>query len=333
MRGYTRLVRGSVRHRWITLIVGALIFAASLWSTKLLPSGFMPADDIGRVLLAVELPPGSRLDDTDTVTRAISEKLRAMPEVRSALIFGGQILGGGAEPRKATFVINFVHKSEREATQKDLQTRIGAMLADQPDIRFWFLKDNGQRDLSLIIAGPDIDVINDTANQIASEMRGDPDHRESDLDRGARSAGTAHRAEAAGRGRPRRLDGGAVGDDPRRDAGRHRRQPRQVQRRRSAGPDPRRARRGGALPGRPAAGPARSDRERRLDAALGRRRFLDEPRTDRDQPLRPHAAGDDRGGSARRRRARRRRRGDPRPADRQGACRPASRSARPATSR
>ncbi|MGO9419494.1 efflux RND transporter permease subunit [Roseiarcus sp.] len=174
MRGYTRLVRASVRHRWITLTIGALIFAASLWSTQLLPSGFIPADDVGRALLAVELPPGSRLDDTDKVTRAISEKLRAMPEVRSALIFGGQILGGGAEPRKATFVINFVHKSEREATQKELQTRIGALLADQPDIRFWFVRDNGQRDITLIIAGPDIDVINDTANQIASEMRSIP---------------------------------------------------------------------------------------------------------------------------------------------------------------
>jgi multidrug efflux pump subunit AcrB len=100
-----------------------------------------------------------------------------MPEVRSALIFGGQILGflgSGAEPRKATIVINFVHKSERQATQKDLQTRIARMLADEPDIRFWFLKDNGQRDLSLYIAGPDINVINDTANQIASEMRSIP---------------------------------------------------------------------------------------------------------------------------------------------------------------
>ncbi|MGA9847720.1 MAG: efflux RND transporter permease subunit, partial [Roseiarcus sp.] len=149
-------------------------FAASLWSTRLLPSGFIPADDVGRVLLAIELPPGSRLDNTDRVTRAISDKLRGMPEVRSALIFGGQILGGGAEPRKATLVINFVHKSEREATQKDLQLRIGAMLANQPDIRYWFMKDNGQRDLQLIIAGPDIDVINDTANQIASEMRSIP---------------------------------------------------------------------------------------------------------------------------------------------------------------
>src|SRR5579863_3451690 len=161
MRAYTRLVRASLRHRWITLTAGAVIFALSLWSTQLLPSGFIPADDYGRALLAIELPPGSRLDDTDRVTRAISEKLRAMPEVRSALIFGGQLLGGtDSEPRKAT--------------QKDLQLRIGAILADHPDIRFWFLKDNGQRDLQLIVAGPDIGVINDTANQIASEMRSIP---------------------------------------------------------------------------------------------------------------------------------------------------------------
>jgi len=171
MRFYTKLVRGSVRWRWVTLFVGALIFAASLWSTRLLPSGFLPADDVARALLAVELPPGSRLDDTDRVTREISGKLKAMPEVRSVMVFGGQILGGASEPRKASFVINFVHKSLREATQKDLQTRISKFMADEPDVRFYFLKDNGQRDLQLIVAGRDIDQINDTANQIASEMR------------------------------------------------------------------------------------------------------------------------------------------------------------------
>ncbi|MGO4871599.1 MAG: efflux RND transporter permease subunit [Roseiarcus sp.] len=174
MRFYTRLVRASVRHRWITLAAGVMIFLASLASTRLLPSGFLPPDDQGRVLLAVELPPGSLLADTDRVTRAISDELRALPEVRSVLIYGGQILGSGAEPRKATFVINFVNKSERAASQKDLQARIGAMLATTPDIRYWFVKDNGQRDLSLIVAGPNIDAINDTADQLASEMRSIP---------------------------------------------------------------------------------------------------------------------------------------------------------------
>ncbi len=174
MRAYTALVRGSVRWRWITLLCGAVIFAGSIWSTRLLPSGFIPADDLSRALLAVELPPGSRLDDTDRVTRAIAEKLKAMTEVRSVMVFGGQILGGASEPRKASFVINFVHKSKRAIGQKDLQTRISAFMGDIPDVRFWFMKDNGQRDLQLIVAGSDMKAINETANQLASEMRAVP---------------------------------------------------------------------------------------------------------------------------------------------------------------
>ena len=45
MRFYTRLVRASLRHRWLTVAAGAVIFAASLWSTQLLPSGFIQRDD------------------------------------------------------------------------------------------------------------------------------------------------------------------------------------------------------------------------------------------------------------------------------------------------
>ena len=318
MRFYTRLVRASVRHRWLTLFAGAVIFAASLWSTQLLPSGFIPADDYGRALLAIELPPGSRLDDTDRVTRAISEKLRAMPEVRSALIFGGKLLGGADdEPRKATIVINLVHKSKREATQKDMQLRIGAILADQPDIRFWFLKDNGQRDLQLIIAGPDINVINDTANQIASEMRSIP------MIENPISTAELDRPELRIMPKPQVAADLGVSTEALSDTIRvatlgdidanlakfnagDRLVPIRVELDEAA-----RAR-VGLL-----AGFAGADQRRRDDAVVRGRGLLGHPRTDRDQPLRSHAARDDRGRSARRRRARRRGRGDPRAADRQ----------------
>ena len=71
LRAYTRLVTWSVRHYFITVVVGLLIFAASIWSTTLLSQGFLPAQDTGRSLLAVELPPGSRLSDTEKVTEEI----------------------------------------------------------------------------------------------------------------------------------------------------------------------------------------------------------------------------------------------------------------------
>ena len=334
MRGYTRLVRASVRHRWITLFVGALIFAASLWSTRLLPSGFMPADDVGRVLLAVELPPGSRLDDTDRVTRAISEKLREMPEVRSALIFGGQILGGGARAAQGDL---------RHQLRPQVRARgdaEGAADADRRDARrparHPLLVPQGQRP-----ARPLAD--HRRARHRRHQRHGqparqrdalDPDHRESDVDRRARSAGVARRARSVrsqptSASRPRRcpqtIRVATLGDIDANlakfNAG-DRLVPIRVELDEAARSHV------GLL-----AGPARSDRRRRDDAAFGGRRFLDQPRTDRDQPLRPLAAGDDRGRSARRRGARRCGRGDPRAADGEDTCRRASRSARPATSR
>jgi multidrug efflux pump subunit AcrB len=37
LRMYTRVVRWSLRHRWITLAAGLALFVASIMSTKLLP--------------------------------------------------------------------------------------------------------------------------------------------------------------------------------------------------------------------------------------------------------------------------------------------------------
>jgi hydrophobe/amphiphile efflux-1 (HAE1) family protein len=171
IQSYSGLVRWSVRHRWITVGAGVTLFALSLWSTQLLPSGLLPAEDNGRSLLAVELPPGSRLDDTARVTQQITDRLRAISEIKSVLVYGGQVLGDSAEVRKATLVINLVHKSQRAVTQKAVQAQVSRDMDDMPDIRFWFLKDNGQRDLQLTLAGTDTKLMDDTANQLASEMR------------------------------------------------------------------------------------------------------------------------------------------------------------------
>ena len=76
LRTYTRLVTWSVRHYFLTVLVGLGIFAASIWSITLLPQGFLPAQDTARSLLAIELPPGSQLAVTEKITEEIVALLR-----------------------------------------------------------------------------------------------------------------------------------------------------------------------------------------------------------------------------------------------------------------
>ncbi len=171
LRAYTRLVRWSVAHHYKAVALGLLIFAASIGSFYLLPSGFLPADDQSRLLLAVELPPGSRIDETRAVTAAIAAKVHERPEVRSVFVNGGRILGSGAEVRKATLVINLVGKDKRRTTQDQVRLAIGAALAQIPDIRYWFLKDNGQRQLQLVASGRNGADVSRVAADLTSQAK------------------------------------------------------------------------------------------------------------------------------------------------------------------
>lgn len=169
MRGYTRLVAWSVRHKFITLILGIACFAGSIASTGLLPAGFLPAEDQARTLFVLELPPGARLPDTVKLSDAIEQKIRALPEVKSVFVDGGRQLPGKKEVRLATLTINLTPKNTRHRTQKQVDAEIAAILREEPDIRFWALRESGQRDMALIIAGPDKAVVADVAAKLQRE--------------------------------------------------------------------------------------------------------------------------------------------------------------------
>jgi multidrug efflux pump subunit AcrB len=96
LRAYTRLVTWSVRHYLVTVTIGLMLFATSVWSIGLLPKGFLPAQDSSKSRLAIELPPGSRLADTERVTEEIVKRLRLRPEVN------GVFVDGGREPSRAS---------------------------------------------------------------------------------------------------------------------------------------------------------------------------------------------------------------------------------------
>jgi multidrug efflux pump subunit AcrB len=171
MELYTGLVGWSVRHHFTTVVIGLVLFAASIASTRLLPSGFAPAQDTSRSLLAVELPSGSQLSDTEAVTEGIVKRLHARPEVRSVFVDGGRIPPATTEVRKAALIINYVPRNKRSLSQAELEQAISKDLADVPDIRYWFLDENGQRNVSLVVTGQNGDTVNNVASELARQMK------------------------------------------------------------------------------------------------------------------------------------------------------------------
>lgn len=172
MRLYTDLLNTSVRWRYVTVLVGLVLFVLSLLGLKLLPQGFLPQQDTARSVLAVELPPGTQLAETELVTDRIAKLLKKKrPEIRSIFVDGGRIPPKVNERRVAALIINYVPKKERSLTQAQLEQEIGRDLADVPDVRYYFLDENGQRVISRIVTGRDGRMVSNVAAELTNQMR------------------------------------------------------------------------------------------------------------------------------------------------------------------
>jgi hydrophobe/amphiphile efflux-1 (HAE1) family protein len=171
LRTYHSVVTWSVKHHFVTVLIGFAIFAASIWSITLLPQGFLPAQDTARSLLAMELPPGSQLSQTEKVTEEIVARLRKRPEVTSVFVDGGRVPPGTQEVRRAALIINYTPKRQRKITQRELELAIGNDLENIPDIRYWFLDENGLRAISLVVTGGDSNIVNNVASELATQMK------------------------------------------------------------------------------------------------------------------------------------------------------------------
>jgi multidrug efflux pump subunit AcrB len=170
MRGYERLLRGTLRFRWVTLGAGVAFFAASLYAMGFLPSGFIPREDASRIVFSLELPPGSRLDDTRETTDAVTKLMLEVPEVENVYVIGGANPTGTMETRRATVIADLQHKSERDATQQEVEGVLLKTMETIPDLRAYFVNDRGERELAIGVMGTDGAALDSQARKIQSEM-------------------------------------------------------------------------------------------------------------------------------------------------------------------
>ena len=115
--------------------------------------------------------PARNSSDTEAVTDTIADRLRSRPEVESVFVDGGRIPPSVVEVRKAALTINYVPKAKRSLSQQQLEHAISKDLADIPDVRYWFLDENGQRNVKFIVTGQDSVTVGNVASELAAQMR------------------------------------------------------------------------------------------------------------------------------------------------------------------
>jgi len=176
MSSYLEALRWSLEHRRATLLAGTAFFLASIALMVVVPKSFYPRSDFASAIVAVELPPGVRLEDTARVSAQVRDILAAQPEVTDII----ESVGGG-DVRNATLYVSLVPRSERKADQKTFENRVRPLFAAVPDARVSFQGEDvggGGRPITLYLTGDDPARLEDAARRAVEAMRTIPGLRD-----------------------------------------------------------------------------------------------------------------------------------------------------------
>ncbi len=178
---YSRLLEKALLNRKLTLLIGAIIFVITYFIGINLPTDFMPFEDKSESSLQVELPAGSKLEDTDRTLSMVTDKLLKRPEVKSVFTLAGSPDSDtniDGEARKATVIIKLKPRNERSIDVKTFEHDLLKDFEDIPNARIAVLNENGSKALTLSLSSEDPVLLEKTASSLLVELRNLPELKE-----------------------------------------------------------------------------------------------------------------------------------------------------------
>jgi HAE1 family hydrophobic/amphiphilic exporter-1 len=118
---YVELLNVVVARRMVTLGAFAF-FAFGIWGVSAtLPAGFIPGEDQGMIYAIIQTPPGSTIETTNKVARALEEAAESIEGVQSVSSLAGyEVLTEGRGSNAGTCIINLKDWEDRKNSVHDV---------------------------------------------------------------------------------------------------------------------------------------------------------------------------------------------------------------------
>jgi hydrophobe/amphiphile efflux-1 (HAE1) family protein len=171
---YGQVLAWALRHRVKTIAIALGIFILSLFPILLLHTSLIGDVDRGKVLLEVDLQPGSTIRDTRKVTDRLTGIIKARSEVDTVFaMIGGAGTTGKSGVNAARLYISLKPRAERRLSQKQFEDSIRPELLKVPGARLGFSRAAGMpgKPLRLLLTGNDSEVLSKAAETLTDEMR------------------------------------------------------------------------------------------------------------------------------------------------------------------
>ncbi|MEM9501120.1 MAG: efflux RND transporter permease subunit [Pseudomonadota bacterium] len=144
---------------WFSLLITVLLFGQ-------IPGQFQPSIDDSNSTVEIEMVPGTTLETTRQVTKQVVAILEQQQEVELML----------ERSRIGNANVYITLKDDRERTSIEFEREVGPLLQDIPDARVRFESQSegfgSGRDLTVMLAGSDPDLLQETATTLVEQMKG-----------------------------------------------------------------------------------------------------------------------------------------------------------------
>ncbi|MEW6205004.1 MAG: efflux RND transporter permease subunit [Pseudomonadota bacterium] len=179
MARYLDWVRWALAHRLITCVAAGAFFVGSIMLIPLLPTGFIPPDDLSQTQVYIELQPGSTYEQTRKAAEKARELISEVEYVRSVYttIGGGAagtdpfMMSGQAEVRKATLTVLLDPRGERAVRKQVTETQMREALSNLPGVRYKVgLGASGEKYV-LVLSGDDGEALSKAAAEVERDLR------------------------------------------------------------------------------------------------------------------------------------------------------------------
>ncbi len=179
MRWYMRAAAWCLRYRWVTMLLAFLFFVGSIMLVPLLPTGFIPADDLSQTQVKIELPPGTPLADTLAVAEKARVLVAGVKHVETIYTtIGGGAAGsdpfapaGFAEVRKATLTIVLTPRKDRAVRKQVIEANLRTAMSNVAGVRSTVGLSGAGEKYILVLAGDDAKALSQAAQAVEKDLR------------------------------------------------------------------------------------------------------------------------------------------------------------------
>jgi HAE1 family hydrophobic/amphiphilic exporter-1 len=190
-RAYMWMLRWSMAHRWIIVVVCAIVVISIVPLYKIVGYNFLPDEDESAYQINLRMPQGTSLPATQSVLERVARDAREqIPGIENTLVNAG---GGGGSPNTGSVSVRLKPVADRKYSQADLIQQTRDMIRKRKYPKEYVIsasggssigaslgQGRGGSSLAFFISGPDIQKLDEYSNKLVERIKKDDNFRDAD---------------------------------------------------------------------------------------------------------------------------------------------------------